>query len=166
MHNSLNFIVPLSPGDREIIIQDVNSRRTFSINPWDVTFISVDKSVINVRTVGSDTLLTILFISTTDAIIALPKLQRAITELKDQVQTGLDQDTINYINNLFNQTSKYHHIQSVPSNIWTFTHNLNKRTSVSIMDSSGQEIIGLVNYIDDNSVRIEFNKAVSGDAWI
>lgn len=166
MHNSSNFIIPVSAGDKEVMLQDVNSRRTFTINPWDVTFISVSVSAILVRTVGSETQLIITFISSGDALLALPKLQEAITLLKNQTQTGLDQDTINYINNLFINGSTYHHIQSSPSDTWTFTHNLNKRTSVTIENNNGEVIIGLIKYVDNNTVTINFNQLVDGHAWI
>lgn len=167
MHNSSNFIVPVSPNDKEIMIQDVNSRKTFTINPWEITFTSVSTSAILVRTVGSEHLVTIIFISSSDALLALPKLQRAITQVKDQTHTGLDQDTINYINSLFSTYAPaYHHIQTTPSNKWTFSHNLNKRTAVTITDSNNQEIIGSVNYLSDDSLEINFNQLVSGNAWI
>lgn len=63
------------------------------------------------------------------------------------------------------QDKNFVHIQSVPSAIWTVTHNLNKYPAVSITDSANEEVIGEVNYVDLNTVIIEFSAPFSGKAF-
>jgi hypothetical protein len=42
------------------------------------------------------------------------------------------------------------------------THNLGKRPSVTILDSSGDECIGEVNHIDINSLTVTFSASLTG----
>lgn len=42
------------------------------------------------------------------------------------------------------------------------THNLNKLPAVTIMDSANDEVVGMVNYIDQNSLTVEFDAPFSG----
>lgn len=56
----------------------------------------------------------------------------------------------------------YKHIQSVASNTWNIPHFLNKEPSCDIFDGLGNEIVGKINYIDNNNVQITFNSAFSG----
>jgi hypothetical protein len=59
----------------------------------------------------------------------------------------------------------YAHSQSVASNNWIVTHNLNKFPSVSVVDSGKNVVEGEVNYIDSNNVSISFSGAFSGKAY-
>lgn len=61
--------------------------------------------------------------------------------------------------------SNYVHNQMVAASTWSVTHNLNKRPSVTIVDSSGRLCLGEVTYIDDNNVEIVFTAAFSGSAY-
>ena len=55
--------------------------------------------------------------------------------------------------------------QATPSTTWTMNHGLNKKPSVTVVDSSGEKVIGLVDYVDLNNVTITFVNAASGDAY-
>lgn len=57
------------------------------------------------------------------------------------------------------------HIQNIPSDTWTVNHQLEKFPSVSITDSANDEVIGEVNYVDINTVVIEFSAPFSGKAF-
>ena len=59
----------------------------------------------------------------------------------------------------------YVHEQSSPSTTWTVNHNLNKRVSVSVVDSAGTVIICDVRYVSDNQVVLTFDAATSGNAY-
>lgn len=59
----------------------------------------------------------------------------------------------------------YTHTQSVPSSEWSIQHNLGKRSSVTVVDSTDAVVFGDVNYIDSNNVTITFNGAFSGKAY-
>ena len=60
----------------------------------------------------------------------------------------------------------YVHSQDSPSASWTVTHNLNKRASVSVVDSAGTVIICDVDYISDNQVVLNFDSSTSGNAYL
>ena len=60
----------------------------------------------------------------------------------------------------------YLHDQGVPSSIWTVVHNLDKRPSVTVVDSAGSDVTGNVSYIDDNELTITFNASFTGQAYI
>ena len=54
--------------------------------------------------------------------------------------------------------------QSSASNTWTIPHNLGKYPSVYTEDSSGNIIIGQVDYQNDNSLTITFSADTTGVA--
>lgn len=56
--------------------------------------------------------------------------------------------------------------QSIASNEWKITHNLNKYPSVSVVDSSGNVVHGDVQYVDTNTVILKFKGAFSGKAHL
>lgn len=59
----------------------------------------------------------------------------------------------------------YVHNQASSSNIWTVTHNLNKNPSVTVVDSAGTVVIGEVEYLSVDQVRITFQSQFSGKAY-
>lgn len=56
--------------------------------------------------------------------------------------------------------------QNVASREWTINHNLNKYPSVSVVDSGNNIVIGEVEYIDENNLRIYFTSEFSGKAYL
>lgn len=64
------------------------------------------------------------------------------------------------------ETQEYTHEQGISSDTWHIEHNLNRRPSVTVVDSSGATVTGLVTYIDDNTVEISFNSAFKGTAYL
>jgi len=60
----------------------------------------------------------------------------------------------------------YVHEQSSASATWTITHNLNKRPSVSVVDSAGTQIICEVYYDSDNQVTLTFDDSTAGQAYL
>jgi hypothetical protein len=66
------------------------------------------------------------------------------------------------------ETYKFSHIhnQTVSSNTWSITHNLNKYPSVSVVDSSNEEVIGEVQHINSNSLTVKFSAPFSGKAFL
>jgi hypothetical protein len=59
----------------------------------------------------------------------------------------------------------YRHVQGSSSADWYVIHNLNKRVSVTVVDSGGTKVEGDVIYINDNEVQILFNAPFSGEAF-
>lgn len=60
----------------------------------------------------------------------------------------------------------YMHDQGVPSVTWTIQHNLDKRPSVTVVDTGGTVVIGEVEYLDSNNVVVTFNASFSGEAYL
>lgn len=57
--------------------------------------------------------------------------------------------------------------QGVASDTWVITHNLNKRPSVTVVDSSDSVIVpDEITYIDDNQMVLKFLSAFSGKAYL
>ncbi len=50
--------------------------------------------------------------------------------------------------------------------VWTITHNLGKRPSISIVDSAGSNVVGEVNYTSNNDLTITFSSAFKGTAYL
>jgi hypothetical protein len=59
----------------------------------------------------------------------------------------------------------YMHVQGTAEAIWEVTHNLNKRPSVTVVDSMDKIVFGEVEYVDNNNVRLIFAGAFSGKAY-
>jgi len=59
----------------------------------------------------------------------------------------------------------YEHVQGVAAATWNVTHSLAKYPSVTVVDSSGNEVIGDISYVDANNVTLTFNGAFSGKAY-
>lgn len=49
---------------------------------------------------------------------------------------------------------------------WTIEHNLGLYPSITTVDDNGEVIIGEVIYVSDNTIRVTFSEAVSGNAYI
>lgn len=61
----------------------------------------------------------------------------------------------------------YIHNQGVPALVWTITHDLvGKFPSVSVIDSSGAQVIGEVRYVGTNQVVLSFEWEFSGKAYL
>lgn len=60
----------------------------------------------------------------------------------------------------------YVYSQVTATKTWDIEHNLNKYPSVTIVDSGNNIVVGDVNYIDKNNVRVNFNAAFSGNAYL
>ena len=65
-----------------------------------------------------------------------------------------------------NKTTTYIHYQTLPSNNWIINHNLTKYPSVTIVDSSGNVVVGEVKYIDNDTINISFAGAFAGTAYL
>lgn len=60
----------------------------------------------------------------------------------------------------------YVHTQPTASSQWVVEHNLGKYPSVSITDSAGSQVVGNVQYIDENNLIISFSAEFSGVAYM
>lgn len=60
----------------------------------------------------------------------------------------------------------YVHNQTVAAATWTITHNLDKKPSVTVVDSADSVVVGDVAYLDNNSLMVTFVGAFSGKAYL
>ena len=58
------------------------------------------------------------------------------------------------------------HTQSSASTLWTITHALGGKPSVTIVDSADTVVIGEVTYNSDSQVEVNFTSAFSGFAYL
>jgi len=62
--------------------------------------------------------------------------------------------------------SSYRHVQSVASAVWTIAHNLGFYPNVSVVDSTGREVVGEIDYTSMNVVTLTFSAAFGGEAYL
>ena len=67
---------------------------------------------------------------------------------------------------VFQTSVRFEFEQATPSASWTVSHPLGGFPSVSVVDSAKTQVIGEVTYIDDETVRIEFEQPFSGYAFL
>lgn len=99
--------------------------------------------------------------------------QRLITEpispVEGQIYYNTVENKVYYWNNVewvpFSDKN-YVHTQSTPSSSWSISHNLNKKPSVTVIDSGNNQVEGDILYIDLNNIIINFNASFSGRATL
>jgi hypothetical protein len=60
----------------------------------------------------------------------------------------------------------YFYNQTIASDTWVITHNLNKFPSVTVIDSAGNEVIGDITYDNTNQVTLRFAGEFKGSATL
>jgi hypothetical protein len=87
------------------------------------------------------------------------KIGDGTTAWDDLPYTGIDAaELLPYISHTHNQLSA--------SNTWTIAHSLGFYPSVTIFDSSAQEVEGAITHNDTNNITIQFSAAISGTAYL
>lgn len=64
------------------------------------------------------------------------------------------------------QAREFTYTQAVPSKTWTITHNLEKKPSVSVVDSADTMVVGSVEYVNENELIITFENIFAGKAYL
>ena len=70
------------------------------------------------------------------------------------------------LNGRANIAETFTHEQNSAAAVWNINHNLNKHPSVTVVDSSGQMVLGVIEYTDNNNVVLTFSGAFSGEAYL
>jgi hypothetical protein len=65
-----------------------------------------------------------------------------------------------------NQNSAFEFIQSTPSTVWVIEHNMGIVPNVTTENLNGDDISGVVEVVNNNSLKIYFNTAVAGKAYL
>ena len=70
---------------------------------------------------------------------------------------------VSKINNEVEPKTDYKHVQSIASSTWTINHNLGyKPGGIMVFDSAGEQWVGDVTHIDNNTLVISFNSSSFG----
>lgn len=56
--------------------------------------------------------------------------------------------------------------QASPSTLWSINHNMGKVPTVFTEDTNGTDIVGIIEVVDDNNLKIYFNQPVAGKAYL
>lgn len=67
--------------------------------------------------------------------------------------------------NPVNGDKNFVHEQAIASDVWRVTHNLNKKPSITVVDSAENVVMGAYEYVDNNRVILRFNNAFVGKAY-
>lgn len=67
---------------------------------------------------------------------------------------------------VINQNSSFVHTQAVASTVWDIQHNMNLVPNVTTEDATGTDIMGIIDVVDNNRLKIYFNQAVAGKAYL
>lgn len=63
-------------------------------------------------------------------------------------------------------SSPFIFMQNTPQSVWTVLHNLNRLPSITIIDSSGQEVLADVHYDNSNQITVQFSAPLGGTAYL
>lgn len=143
-------------------------RKGIYVQPNDIVFIkfpqnnNVDKYVD--ATLGNNEIPEYLIISAEEI---LDKLKTV-----DGEGSGLDADMLDgkhgseFVLKTELNISTFTHNQLSPEKEWNVVHDLNRFPSVNIVDSGGSVVLGDVQYIDENQIKIVFATSFSGKAYL
>lgn len=65
-----------------------------------------------------------------------------------------------------NSVTKFTHEQLQAASIWLIKHDMYKCPSVTVVDSAGDEVMGEIDYLDLNNIKLTFSGAFSGVAYL
>lgn len=91
--------------------------------------------------------------------------EEIVIEETENEEIQIDSENIVNIGPI-NYDKNYLHQQDVPSNEWIINHNLNKYPAISVIDSGNNEVVGEVEYIDLNNLKINFIGSFTGKATL
>ena len=65
-----------------------------------------------------------------------------------------------------NNNTSYVFSQDTPSMQWVINHNMNRVPNVFAEDLQGNDIMGVIEIVDSNNLRIQFSSPVAGKAYL
>lgn len=98
-----------------------------------------------------------------EVTISTPKIEATIsgTHPSVEVNLGTKGDT-----GLAGAGFNYVHTQDIAALVWNIAHGLNGYPNVTTVDSSGQEVLGDVEYTDANNIEVTFAYLTGGKAYL
>lgn len=109
--------------------------------------------------------------------ITIDKHSRVVTDQNNEKSVQIDPTIPDHVRNITQTqidlwssnvgTDKtYIHVQSIPLDVWIINHPLNKRPSVTIIDSTGRKVSSTVEYISNYQLIIKHSGAMSGEVYL
>lgn len=65
-----------------------------------------------------------------------------------------------------NQNSSFVYTQQTPTTMWDITHGMNMIPNVTTEDAQGNDIVGILDIVDNNRIKIYFNTPIAGKAYL
>ena len=97
----------------------------------------------------------------------------ATTEQKGIIRIATEKEAINAVSDntaitpqSLRAVTHYVHEQGEASDTWVINHKLNKKPSITIVDSADNVVEGAEKYIDNDTIEIYFNGAFKGKAYL
>ena len=82
------------------------------------------------------------------------------------VKLSNDSYDTKWVSGVYGGDKNFCHLQGEASAIWVINHYLNKFPAVTIFDSAGEVVMGDIQYVDLNTVRIVFEDEFAGKATL
>ena len=82
------------------------------------------------------------------------------------LRAGNEGTVQDFLESLAGEDKFYRHNQNISSQEWTVIHNLNKKPSVTIVDSADTVVYGEITYVNENELKINFSAGFSGKAYL
>lgn len=104
-----------------------------------------------------------IFPSDTKAIINVVKSHEQL--MVDEMNLQMTGDLVDAVLEKVKEESQFTHTQQVASSEWIIEHKLGKYPAVTVVDSTGREIVGNVTYTSKQKVVLNFAQPFSGCAY-
>jgi hypothetical protein len=63
-------------------------------------------------------------------------------------------------------TGAFVYEQVAPASVWNIEHNLGFFPGVTVVDSSGTDVVGSITYIDEDNLYVTFHSPFGGTAYL
>lgn len=134
----------------------------------------IGENIIKANIVGGGTPISANIVKSDKTIKAsISGIPSATTERKGIIRIATLEEAIQGTDNsiaitpyTLNKVTTYVHEQGIASDTWIINHNLNKKPSITIVDSADNVVEGAEKYIDNNTIEIYFNGAFKGKAYL
>lgn len=158
-----NFELEQNNFDADFELENVQFDAVFQINPAGATW-----GGITGRIEDQTDLINLL-----NEKVGVSQYEQDIEEINEKIDNtlndieGSELIAVERENQTITITSKtFVYEQGIASDEWVINHNLNKRPSINLVDSSGKEFEAERNYTSNNQVIIKLGSATTGKAYL
>lgn len=96
----------------------------------------------------------------------ITKKRNPVVVNPDILRTTIKVAERSVLNSNYDGDKYYEYEWRKPVTAIKINHNLNKKPSVTVIDTAGNEIIGDVDYVDQDNLTLKFSAAVRGTAYL